>query len=213
MVLAMVAVARGAGAGWTDAVALANIAGGLEVERFGCVPITPDEIIQDLMAEGRERPGKRRTLPQLLPELQRHRALGRKVVFTNGCFDLIHLGHVEYFRFAKRQGDILVVAVNSDHSIQKLKGPKRPIISENDRISVLEELESIDYVISFDDDTPIPLLEALRPEVLVKGADYTKEQVVGWQIVEGYGGRVALAPLIDGRSTSSVIQRILDAYK
>jgi D-beta-D-heptose 7-phosphate kinase / D-beta-D-heptose 1-phosphate adenosyltransferase len=213
MVLAMVAVARAAGASWTDAVALANIAGGLEVERFGCVPITPDEIIHDLMAESRERPGKRRTLQQLLPELGRHRALGRKIVFTNGCFDLIHLGHVEYFRFAKGQGDILVVAVNSDRSIQKLKGPKRPIIAENDRIPVLEELESIDYVISFDDDTPIPLLEAIRPDVLVKGADYTKEQVVGWQVVEAYGGRIALAPLIDGRSTSSVIQRILEAYK
>ncbi len=112
-----------------------------------------------------------------------------------------------------QQGDILVVAVNTDRSIQKLKGPKRPIINEHDRLAVLEELESIDYVISFDDDTPIPLLEAIRPEVLVKGADYSKEQVVGWEIVEGYGGRIALAPLVDGRSTSSVIQRILEAYK
>ncbi|MFI5380149.1 MAG: D-glycero-beta-D-manno-heptose 1-phosphate adenylyltransferase [Tepidisphaerales bacterium] len=213
MVLAMVAVARAAGASWSDAVALGNIAGGLEVEKFGCVPITPEEIIHDLLAEHRERVGKQRTLEQLLPELQRHRAAGRRIVFTNGCFDIVHLGHVEYFRFAKRQGDILVVAVNSDGSIQKLKGPKRPIIPEDDRISVLEELESIDYLIKFDDDTPIPLLEKLKPDVLVKGADYTKEQVVGWQIVESYGGKIALAPLIDGRSTSQVIARILEAYK
>lgn len=213
MVLATIAVARAAGADWPDAVALGNIAGGLEVERFGCVPVTPDEIIADLLAEHHERLGKVRTREQLVTELARHRAAGRKVVFTNGCFDIVHLGHVEYFRFAKRQGDILVVAVNADASIRRLKGPKRPIIPEDDRLSVLAELESIDYVIKFEEDTPIPLLELLKPDVLVKGADYRKEQVVGWEVVEGYGGRIALAPLIDGRSTSQVIERILEAYR
>jgi D-beta-D-heptose 7-phosphate kinase/D-beta-D-heptose 1-phosphate adenosyltransferase len=213
MVLAMIAVARAAGANWTDAVALGNVAGGLEVEKLGCVPITPEEIVHDLLSESREQQGKQRKLEDLLAELARHRAQGRKIVFTNGCFDIVHLGHVEYFRYAKRQGDILVVAVNTDHSIQRLKGPKRPIINEQDRISVLEELESIDYLILFDDDTPIPLLKTIRPDVLVKGADYTKEQVVGWDLVEAYGGRIALAPLVNGRSTSSVIQRILDAYR
>jgi D-beta-D-heptose 7-phosphate kinase/D-beta-D-heptose 1-phosphate adenosyltransferase len=212
MVLAMLAVARAAGASWADSVTLANIAGGLEVEKFGCVPITPQEIIQDLLAEHRERLGKQRDLPQLLAELHRHRSAGRKIVFTNGCFDIIHLGHVEYFRYAKRQGDILVVAVNTDAGIRRLKGPKRPIIPENDRIAVLEELESIDYLIRFDEDTPRHLIEQIRPDVLVKGADYTKENVVGWDIVEAHGGHVALAPLIDGRSTSSVITRILEAY-
>ena len=213
MVLAMVSVARAAGASWTDAVALGNIAGGLEVERFGCVPITPEEIVHDLLIENRETIGKQRTVEQLVPELQRHRALGRKVVFTNGCFDIVHLGHVEYFRFAKKQGDVLVVAVNTDSSVQRLKGPKRPIISEGDRLSVLEELESIDYLVKFDEDTPTKLIERIKPDVLVKGADYSKEKVIGWEIVESYGGRIALAPLVDGRSTSSVIQRILDAYK
>jgi D-beta-D-heptose 7-phosphate kinase/D-beta-D-heptose 1-phosphate adenosyltransferase len=212
MVLAMVAVARAAGASWVDAVALGNIVGGLEVEKFGCVPITPREIIHDLLAEHRQTIGKQRTLDRLITELQRHRSLGRKIVFTNGCFDLIHLGHIDLFRFAKREGDILVVAVNGDESIRRLKGPKRPIISEDDRLSVLEELQSIDYLIRFDQDTPIPLLEALKPDVLVKGADYTKEKVVGWEIVESYGGRVALAPLVDGRSSSSVIDKIMQAY-
>ena len=213
MVLAAVSVARAAGATWTDAVALGNIAGGLEVERFGCVPVTPEEIIHDLLIEHRETLGKQRTAEALVPELQRHRALGRKIVFTNGCFDIVHLGHVEYFRFAKKQGDVLVVAVNTDGSVQKLKGPKRPIINEDDRMSVLEELESIDYLVKFDDDTPTRLIERIKPDVLVKGADYSKEKVVGWEIVESYGGRIALAPLVDGRSTSSVIQRILDAYR
>jgi D-beta-D-heptose 7-phosphate kinase/D-beta-D-heptose 1-phosphate adenosyltransferase len=213
MVLAMIAVARAAGGSWADAVALANVAGGLEVEKFGCVPITPQEIIQDLLVQSREQIGKQRSLEQLLPELQRLRSIGRKIVFTNGCFDIIHLGHVEYFRFAKHQGDVLVVGVNSDAGIRRLKGPKRPIIAEQDRLSVLEELQSIDYLVAFDEETPIRLLEQIRPDVLVKGADYTKEKVVGWDIVEAYGGRVALAPLIDGRSTSSVIARILEAYK
>lgn len=213
MVLAMLAVARSAGATWGEAVALSNLAGGLEVERFGAVPITREEILTELLTEIHEHLGKERTLGRLLPELARHRAAGRKIVFTNGCFDIIHLGHVKYFQFAKEQGDILVVGVNTDSSIRRLKGEKRPLINEVDRVGVLEELESIDYLVRFDDDTPMRLIEAIAPDVLVKGADYSKEQVVGWDFVEKHGGRVALAPLVDGRSTSSVIQRILDAYK
>jgi D-beta-D-heptose 7-phosphate kinase / D-beta-D-heptose 1-phosphate adenosyltransferase len=211
MVLAMLAVARAAGADWADAVALANVAGGLEVEKFGSIPVTPAEIIQELFSEAHEHMGKERTLERLLPELAHHRASGKRIVFTNGCFDLVHLGHVKYFQFAKSQGDLLVVGVNTDESIQRLKGPKRPIVAEQDRIGVLEELESIDYLIRFGDDTPRRLIEMIRPDVLVKGADYTKERVVGWDLVEGYGGRVALAPLIDGRSTSALIRRILEA--
>ncbi|QOV91491.1 D-glycero-beta-D-manno-heptose 1-phosphate adenylyltransferase [Humisphaera borealis] len=212
MVLAMLAVARAAGATWHEAVMLANVAGGLEVEKFGAIPIKPHEIVQELMSEAHEGLGKRRTLEQLLPELARHRGAGRRIVFTNGCFDLIHLGHVKYFRFAKAQGDLLVVGVNTDASIQRLKGSKRPIVNEDDRTEVLQELESIDYLVLFGEDTPINLIQAVRPDVLVKGADYAKTAVVGWDFVEAYGGKVALAPLIDGRSTSNVISRILDAY-
>ena len=212
MVLAAVAAARAVGAEWKDSVALANIAGGLEVERFGAFPIKPAEILQELLSEHRARLGKQRTLDQLLPELAHQRAIGRKIVFTNGCFDLIHLGHVKYFQFAKRQGDLLVVGVNTDAGIRKLKGESRPIINQEDRLGVLEELTSIDYVVPFDEPTPIELIRAIKPDVLVKGADYAKEKVVGWDFVEGLGGRVALAPLIDGRSTSTVIQRILQAY-
>jgi D-beta-D-heptose 7-phosphate kinase/D-beta-D-heptose 1-phosphate adenosyltransferase len=183
------------------------------VEKFGAVPITPQEILQELLIEIHAHLGKQRALAQLLAELQRHRASGKRIVFTNGCFDILHLGHVKYFRFAKSQGDILVVGVNTDSSIRRLKGEKRPVVSEEDRLGVLEELESIDYLVSFDQDTPIELIGQIRPDVLVKGEDYAKHQVVGWDIVESYGGRVALAPLVDGRSTSSVIQKILEAYK
>ncbi len=212
-VLAMLCVAAAAGIGWADAVALANIAGGLEVERLGCVPVTRAEIVADLLDAHRKAAGKERTLAELLPELERHRAAGKRIVFTNGCFDLIHLGHVKYFQFAKGQGDLLVVGVNTDAGIQRLNGPNRPIINESDRVAVLEELESIDYLVRFDDDTPAALIEAVHPDVLVKGADYRKEQVVGWDRVEAWGGRVALAPLIDGRSTSNVIQRILETHR
>jgi D-beta-D-heptose 7-phosphate kinase / D-beta-D-heptose 1-phosphate adenosyltransferase len=176
------------------------------------VPITPAEIKLELLQDAHEHLGKQRTLEQLLPELARHRAAGKHIVFTNGCFDLIHLGHIKYFQFARAQGDLLVVGVNTDSSIRALKGEKRPIINEHDRVEVLQELESIDYLIRFDDDTPLRLIKAILPDVLVKGADYRKEQVVGWDIVEANGGHVALAPLIDGRSTSNVINRILEAY-
>lgn len=213
MVLVTLCIARAAGAEWRDAVALSNVAGGLEVERLGCVPITAQEIIHDLMTEHHGEAGKERELPALLNELKLHRAAGRKIVFTNGCFDIVHLGHVKYFQWAKSQGDLLVVGVNTDSSIRRLKGEKRPVISEDDRVGVLEELESIDYLVRFGHDTPLDLIRQIRPDVLVKGEDYAKEQVVGWDVVEAYGGCVALAPLIDGRSTSAVIQRILEAYK
>jgi len=213
MVLAMITAARAGGADWVEAVSLGNVAAGLEVERFGTVPIKPDEIIQEIQNEAHEHPGKERTLEALLAELSGHRASGKRIVFTNGCFDLIHLGHVKYFQFARKQGDLLVVGVNTDEGIRRLKGPKRPIITEADRLGVLEELESIDYLILFDDDTPQRLIEQIRPDVLVKGADYPKEKVVGWDIVESYGGSVALAPLVDGKSTSAVIQRILETYR
>lgn len=212
MVLAMLAMARAAGATWVEAVSLANVAGGLEVEKFGSVPITREEIIQELLSEVHEHLGKERTLEQIVPELMRHRATGKRIVFTNGCFDVMHLGHARYFQFARKQGDLLVVGVNTDSSIARLKGPKRPVTPERDRVGLLEEMQSIDYLVRFDDDTPMRLIEAIRPDVLVKGADYKKEQVVGWELVESYGGKIALAPLVDGRSTSAVIQKILEAY-
>jgi D-beta-D-heptose 7-phosphate kinase/D-beta-D-heptose 1-phosphate adenosyltransferase len=213
MVLAMLTAARAAGADWVEAVALGNVAAGLEVERFGTVPIKPAEIIQEILNEVHEHGGKERTLDALLSELTAHRASGKRIVFTNGCFDLVHLGHIKYFQFARKQGDLLVVGVNTDAGIRRLKGPKRPIINESDRLGVLEELESIDYLIRFDEDTPRSLIEKIRPDVLVKGAEYPKEQVVGWDLVESYGGIVALAPIVDGKSTTAVIQRILETHR
>lgn len=212
MFLAALSLAKAAGMDWEQAATLANVAGGLECEKFGSVPITPAEMIQELMLESHGHLGKVRTLEQLLPEIAQHREAGKKIVFTNGCFDIVHIGHVNYFKFAKSQGDLLVVGVNTDDSIRRLKGPKRPIICEEDRVGVLEGLEAIDYLILFGDDTPCDLLRAIKPDVLVKGADYTKDKVVGHEIVEAYGGQIALAPLAEGRSTTNMIQRILEAY-
>ena len=208
MVLAMLAAAVANGADWPDAVALANVAAGLEVEKAGVVPIPLDEILLALLQQDHDQRGKVRTLEQLLPELHAYRQSGKRVVFTNGCFDILHAGHVAYLREARRQGDLLVVGLNSDRSIRSIKGPDRPLNHEADRLLVLSELESVGYLVVFDEDTPLNLIEAIKPAVLAKGADYSREEVVGHEIVESYGGRVALIDLVEGRSTTNLIRRI-----
>jgi rfaE bifunctional protein nucleotidyltransferase chain/domain len=131
----------------------------------------------------------------------------QRLVFTNGCFDILHRGHVEYLAYARSLGDALVVGVNSDDSVRRLKGPGRPITPEADRTFVLAALESVDLVTSFPQDTPRELIAALLPDVLVKGGDYTPEQIVGGAEVIAAGGRVVVAPLLAGRSTTALIQR------
>jgi D-beta-D-heptose 7-phosphate kinase / D-beta-D-heptose 1-phosphate adenosyltransferase len=208
MVLAMLAGARSNGADWRMAVELANTAAGLEVERFGVVPIALEEVMLSLLQLRRDRLGKVRTLDRLLPELAAHRAQGRRIVFTNGCFDLLHAGHVVFLREARRQGDLLVVGLNSDKSIRRIKGPPRPVNQEEDRLLVLSELASVDYLVVFDGDTPLPLIRAIKPQVLVKGADYRRADVVGGDVVEKQGGKVVLVKLVEGRSTASIIRKV-----
>ena len=142
----------------------------------------------------------------LLDRLKQPRA--RTLAFTNGCFDILHRGHVEYLAFARSLADALVVAVNSDASVRRIKGAGRPINAEEDRAYVLAALESVDWVTIFDEDTPLDLIRALSPDVLVKGADYSVDQVVGATHVQSAGGRVELAPLVPGRSTSDLLRRI-----
>lgn len=208
-VLAAAAVALALGADLPAACTLANVAGGLEVEKFGCVPITRDELCAELLALSHQQLGKCRDLPQLLPELSRHRARGRKVVFTNGCFDLLHPGHIEYFNFCRQQGDLLVVGLNTDASVRaQQKGTDRPILDQQDRQRVLAALADVDYVVLFDEPTPESLIGAIRPDVLVKGEDWAARGVVGKELVESYGGRVVLAKLLEGYSTTKLIERI-----
>jgi len=208
MVLAALAAARGNGADWRTAVELANVAAGLEVERFGVVPIELDELLLAVLTEHHAELGKPRTLEQLLPELSAHRAAGKKVAFTNGCFDILHAGHVDFLRQAKATADLLVVGLNTDASIRKLKGDDRPVNHEDDRVMVLSELQSVDYIVLFAEPTPMKLIRAIKPATLVKGADYTREQVVGHKVVEKHGGKVVLVPLVAGRSTTNIIRKV-----
>lgn len=138
----------------------------------------------------------------------RLKSKGKKIVFTNGCFDLLHYGHVKYLGEAKRKGDILVVAVNSDASVKRIKGKKRPLVNQKDRIGVIAALESVDYAVLFNEDTPLKVIKSLRPDVLVKGADWNKDNIVGSDFVLKNGGKVAAVKLAKGRSTTGLIKKI-----
>ncbi len=139
------------------------------------------------------------------------RQQGKRVVFTNGCFDILHIGHVTYLSFARNQGDALIVGINSDRSVKASKGPSRPIHSEGERATVLAALECVDHVVVFDEDEPMTLIEEIIPDVLVKGEDWA-HYVSGREVVEGNGGKVVLAPLVKDRSTSDTIERVLKTY-
>lgn len=136
------------------------------------------------------------------------KAQGKKVVFTNGCFDILHLGHITYLQKAKQLGDILIVGVNTDASVRRLKGPTRPVNSQNDRAVVLAALKSVDYTVLFDEDTPLELIKKLQPSVLVKGGDYTIETIVGANEVLSNGGEVLTIDFVEGKSTTSIIKKL-----
>lgn len=144
----------------------------------------------------------------MLNELERHRKQNRSIVFTNGCFDVLHRGHVEYLQFCRRQGDVVIVGLNSDGSVRTIKGPERPINNQHDRAVLLAALEAVDYVTTFDEPTPLSLIQKVRPDVLVKGEDWAEKGVVGREFVESYGGKVALAPLVQGKSSSATIEKM-----
>ena len=152
----------------------------------------------------------RRELLRIINDLK---AEGKRIVFTNGCFDLLHIGHVRYLEDAKALGDVLVVGVNSDASVRKLKGPKRPILPEEERTEILSGLGCVDYITLFDEMDPLKLIASLRPNVLVKGGDWTKEQTVGKEVVERSGGEVVIIPFVKGASTSNLIETILKKYE
>ena len=148
------------------------------------------------------------TLAELVRERAAWRAAGRRLVLTNGCFDLLHAGHVALLEAARREGDALVVAINSDASVRRLKGEGRPLVPEAERAEALAALEAVDRVVAYDEDTPLEVVKALLPDVLVKGADWAADQVVGRAEVEAAGGRVARVALVPGRSTSALVERI-----
>ena len=208
-VLAMLAAARIAGATWEQAAWLTNVAGGLEVEKFGCVPITRDEVLADLRLAGAPSDSKVRNLDDLAAELTLRKARGQTVVFTNGCYDLLHAGHVRFLNECRRLGNVVVVGLNSDASVRAQgKAENRPIVPQEQRAEVIAALQSVDYVVIYDDPTPARVVERLSPDVLVKGEDWAAKGVVGREHVEAHGGRVVLLPLVEGLSTTAIIHRI-----
>jgi len=208
-VIATLALGLAAGLPVAQATELANVAAGLAVSKPGTAVVTADELAHELRQERVQSTDRKIvSLEEAVAIVAGWRARGERVGFTNGCFDLIHPGHVSQLAQARGTCDHLIVGLNTDGSIQRLKGPSRPVQQENARAIVLASLQSVDLVILFDDDTPMRLIEAIHPDVLIKGKDYTVEQVVGSQLVLSYGGEVFLADLAPGHSTTDIIARL-----
>ena len=155
---------------------------------------------------------KIKTCAQMKEVAARLKRRGKKIVFTNGCFDILHVGHIRYLRKARKQGDVLVVGMNTDRSVRFIKGEKRPIVPEKERAEVLSALEFVDYVVLFDEPNPLRLIRTLRPHILVKGADWPKAEIIGRDIVEKVGGRVMRIPLVPGVSSTGLIDKIVQIY-
>ena len=206
-VISVLAASMAAGDGFADATALANLAAGLVVGKLGTAAISGPELRRAMLADQNSGRGVM-TAEQLQIVVQDAKAHGEKIIFTNGCFDIIHAGHVGYLADARQLGDRLVVAINDDDSVRRLKGAGRPINPVERRMAVLAGLEAVDWVVSFSEDTPEPLLESLQPEVLVKGGDYTMDQVVGAGYVKSYGGVVRVLEFLDNCSTSAIMEKI-----
>jgi D-beta-D-heptose 7-phosphate kinase/D-beta-D-heptose 1-phosphate adenosyltransferase len=208
-VIATIAAGHAAGLDPVDRAHLANLAAGVVVAHRGTAAITAEELAGAIAGEAAlEQAAKVRSLAAMRAQVGQWRAGGERIVFTNGCFDLLHVGHVTYLERARRHGQRLIVGLNSDRSVRALKGPERPLIGEQDRARVLAALAAVDGVVLFDEDTPIELIRTLRPDVLAKGADYREEDVVGAAEVKGWGGQVVLVPLVAQQSTTGIIARM-----
>jgi D-beta-D-heptose 7-phosphate kinase/D-beta-D-heptose 1-phosphate adenosyltransferase len=200
------------GGGFEQAARLANVAAGIAVGKLGTSTVSPAEIISEVGRDHRDSDAKIKNRDVLAAIIADERKKGKRVVFTNGCFDLLHVGHVKYLQKARAFGDLLILGLNSDASVRRLKGDKRPLIGEEERAHLLAALDCVDYVVLFDEDTPQKLIESIQPLVLVKGGDYSPEGVVGKDVVESYGGRVELVEFVDGKSTTNIIEKILKSY-
>jgi len=208
MVLAMIGLSLAAGVSPENATQLGNVAGGLEVEQVGVAVISRSQIRQELLNQRRPGAGKLVTLDQMEQIALAMREQGRRIVFTNGCYDLLHVGHVTNLSEAALMGDSLVVGINSDASVRKLKGPQRPVIPEHDRAAMLAALECVDFVLVFNQETPHELLHRIQPHVLVKGGTYRRDEVVGHEVVEAYGGEVRVTGVVGGISTTNILSSL-----
>ena len=209
-VAATLAIALASGVEMADACALANLAGRAVVRQFGVGSISLGHL-RDEVSAAMGRPNKIVGVERAAGRAEEVRRAGGKVVFTNGCFDILHQGHAYLMQWARSQGDFLVLGLNTDASVRRGKGPERPIVSESERSYMLSLFPFVDLIVLFDEDTPMDLIRALRPEILVKGGDYTPDTVVGRDFVESYGGRVAICPRLEGLSTTNIVKKILEA--
>jgi D-beta-D-heptose 7-phosphate kinase/D-beta-D-heptose 1-phosphate adenosyltransferase len=208
-VLAGLGVAFAGGADHAQAIDLANLAAGVAVQKVGTAIVTPDELVEaEVLDRFAPAEAKIATPDRMAREAARWRERGLKVGFTNGCFDILHRGHIAYLAQAREWCDRLIVGLNTDRSVKALKGDGRPVNDLESRALVLAGLRSVDLVVAFDDETPVKLIEAARPDVLVKGADYQLDGVVGRDLVEGWGGQVRLADLVEGHSTTATIAKL-----
>jgi D-beta-D-heptose 7-phosphate kinase/D-beta-D-heptose 1-phosphate adenosyltransferase len=203
--IAVLTLSLAAGTSLAAAARLANAAAGVSVGQVGTVAVDADSIRSELTASPESKVLSR---AELAARAASWRIAGKRIVFTNGCYDLLHAGHLSLLHGAAKLGDILVLAINSDASVRRLKGPERPLVPQAERAALLAALACVDAVTVFDEDTPLATIEAVRPHVLVKGADYKAEQVVGREVVEANGGRVALVPLLPQKSTTALVARI-----
>jgi D-beta-D-heptose 7-phosphate kinase/D-beta-D-heptose 1-phosphate adenosyltransferase len=208
-VIAVLASGLSVGLSWPAAVELANLGAGIAVQKVGTAPIYREELLQVLEQEGISNANSKvLQLPDLIQQVATWRSQGKKIVFTNGCFDLLHVGHVVYLEKARALGDILIVGLNSDDSVRNLKGPTRPLIIEGDRARVLASLSSVDAVTLFEQETPIDLIKIIKPDVIAKGADYKEKEVVGADFVRSYKGEVCLIPLVQNKSTTRIVTKV-----
>jgi D-beta-D-heptose 7-phosphate kinase / D-beta-D-heptose 1-phosphate adenosyltransferase len=210
MFLAALAAARANGSSWLDAVQMANAAAGLEVEVFGVQPIPLEKIHHQVLVQQTGERGKFRTREQLLLEVAARRKEGKRIVLTNGCFDVLHAGHVWLLDQAKAQGDFLIVATNTDEKVREFKGPNRPVNTLDDRVRVLGGLSSVDAVVVFEEDTPAQLIEQVVPDVLAKGDEYADDRIPGAAFVKARGGAVVRIPMMPGKSTTATLTKAGD---
>ncbi len=212
-VVSVLGMALAIGFNYKDSAWLSNMAASIVVGKVGTATVTLNEINEYLQEEMLRTSHTILKLEELKKIVSLAKSTGKSIVFTNGCFDIIHGGHIEFLQKAKAMGDLLVVGLNSDESVRELKGEGRPIKSERERANIISALKYVDYITIFDDDTPEEVIREVRPDILVKGDDYKIDEVVGREIVEGYGARVELIPIVHGLSTTGTVEKILANHK
>ena len=212
-VVSVLAMALSIGFNYQDSAWLSNVAASIVVGKIGTAVVTLSEIDEYLHEEMLRTSKSVLSLEELIKIVSLAKSVGKTVVFTNGCFDLIHGGHIEFLQKAREKGDLLIVGLNSDQSVKSIKGNDRPIKTQKERANIISALKSVDYITIFNETTPEEMIRQVRPDILVKGDDYNKYEVAGREIVEGYGAKVELIPIVKGLSTTNIVTKILENHK